>query len=43
MEYYMPLSHQIRERVHQETFMENNFFVISSTKQCHYIFLTDAF
>lgn len=43
IEYYMPLSHQINERIHQETFMENNFSVINSTKQCHYIFLTDAF
>ena len=35
IEYYMPQSHQISETIHQETFMENNFSVINSTKQCH--------
>ena len=43
IEYYMPLSHRIRERIHQETFMENSFSVINSTKQCHYFFQTDVF
>lgn len=43
IEYYMLLSYQIRERIHEETLTENNFSVINSTKQCHYIFLTDAF